>query len=209
MVLPSDRSTLRVSSETYTLFAVDASIRTAKVAIPSRHQLFAVCLYELVHSAYLCTVEASASLQSYRISPELTDLAVSFNMDVRWPSRSPASKKNLYGPTRKTVGNSRNPRCEKGPPKTACKTDSSRNCRSKAILSNRVPPRSSCRSPSASRRQSHSSAKLLSTLLEGRRESFAIRYMIFRQSPNHPIFESCYSRITHQSDLRAHRHPVE
>ncbi|WP_420827363.1 diguanylate cyclase domain-containing protein [Halochromatium glycolicum] len=51
------------------------------------------------------------------------------------------------------------------------------------FLSKLIPPCWSFRSPSSSRRRSHSPAMLPATLLEGKRKSCAIRYELFRQSP--------------------------
>jgi hypothetical protein len=84
-----------------------------------------------------------------------------------------------------------------GPDPAPCATDPNRRPARCAVrrdtadgglrrfLSNFIPSRWSFRPPSASRRQSHSPAMLLPSLLEGERKSCAVWYVIFRQSPEH------------------------
>jgi len=82
MLLPSERSTDRVSTLISTLVIDGTSISTAKVVIPSLHKIVLIFFDTTTNSSQFKAIEPSAGVQADRVYPEFGNAVITLDMNV-------------------------------------------------------------------------------------------------------------------------------
>jgi hypothetical protein len=82
IVLPSLKSTLRVSSVTVMLSAVGTSASTVEVRIPRLLKHSVVFVHQLLYSAYFRTRKPATTLKANWIKPKFRDFIIALDMNV-------------------------------------------------------------------------------------------------------------------------------